>query len=825
MDDLQDLNHKPAEVSASLVQSWLLFGLLADLTGTPTDRQSVLHHNAHRPRILLRIPLNAAISDRPELGDSMASKPEQSSLRAVSLKIRDVVQIGIDNVKRIDRLGVAVDHLMPFVLLSVKILLCDLAAMRVGYRGNIYSTPWNGGLNNPSFVPHQSGSRFVSSSTKTLEGLMMDRGWCPSHIHRIGTEYDYSLMHHLSCIDRRTSEKTNHDSCSQKHCDAYNSAPDSYVTSQRLLGCQCSSIASSSEDLNKILESGGIPLISLHEAPHGKFTIRVHETKANSQYTALSHVWSGGLGNVQANSLPLCQLKYLSDCLSSLPKHGETGLNYKQNLMDDSGRVWISPMGLDNLVSADDCKSKIFWMDTLCIPIDPKSSDLRMKAINKMDAVYAHVRRVLVLDLEIQKVRIRDIHPCELLARLAYSSWMGRSWTLQEGAIGGSTYFQCADGAITLEHPGSMSYSHRESSLSLAGRALREARSILQHRPIKIDYSETAIRPSIGHKRVENVLLGVLLHSLHRGRNFRNNDDAKGVGIISESEQLDSFVSIWNDLSKRSTTKAEDIFAIFANLLDFNAGQIIKLPQEERVKSILWSSDRIPFSILYNSGPKSKDGKSFKDRWVPTVPKGSKLNRSPFMIFAEDGRSLRLAVEKPERQLLTQVAELYSLPLYCYLLDGNGGKTYFIKALRSATDTVDFVSHQSICIVIEHFGNAKGKEFKTSPSTIIPRARGACFFITSTEAPTTMTPEIRVHRSNDLSDASAHDKTSLSTVYDCPVRVWEVIDTKRVPESEVRESADRERPINYPVFQCKSLDPNNELHLETGICERLYPVT
>ena len=49
-----------------------------------------------------------------------------------------------------------------------------------------------------------------------------------------------------------------------------------------------------------------------------------------------------------------------------------------------------------------------------------------MKAINSMDAVYAHARDVLVFDSEIQRLSITETHPCELLVRLAYSiGWVG----------------------------------------------------------------------------------------------------------------------------------------------------------------------------------------------------------------------------------------------------------------------------------------------------------------------------------------------------------------------------------------------------------------
>ena len=815
-NELRDLDHRPAEVSASFVQSWLFFGLLADLTGTVVDRQSVLHSSAHhfgcgrRPASHLHDPYH------PELGIRTSANLKNSEKRKLSRKIRANVQIGVDNVQRIDQLNVANEHPMPLILLSVKMLLCDFAAMRVGRLG-VYSAPWDIEQWGPLLLPYQPDSSFISSSAKVLQSMMISKGWCPSQIHRVGSTCDYSMMHYLSNIDRRIPEKMAHISCSSNHCQAYNSDPDTYVTSHTFFDCQCSFIAAPTEQLNKIISSGGVPLISLHEGTHGKLTIRVHTSKAKSQYTAISHVWSGGLGNVHANALPLCQLRYLNHCLSNLPKDGERGLNYKKNayVRDLSGKVWISPLGLDNLVSTRNSKPRIFWMDTLCIPVDQKSTDLRMKAINKMDAVYAHAREVLVLDSEAQKVSISETHPSELLARLAYSSWMGRSWTLQEGAIGRATYFQCADGAMTLER--SRSCYFQQSPFSLVVFACRGAHSVIRHRTTKINYSEAAIAQTVGHERLENVMLKTLLNSLHRGRDTRMSGDSDLVGLVPEDVQLDSFVSVWNELINRSTTKPEDIFAIFGNLLDFNAGQIIKLPQNERMKAILWSSSVIPFSLLYNTGPRLKEGESHRDRWVPTVPKGSTLTNRPSMKFADDGCSFCLSTLENEDPPLAVTAQIGSLPLYCYLLDTKSEKTYFIKAVRSENDALVSVTHQAICIVIEPFVETKRGLVDQSSSKATKKTRGACLFVTSKSLTPRKLATLPLNQTGPSeTDAHTHRTTHLSTVYDCPLRIWEVNNTESTPESESSAFESQGRPISCPTIECEVLEPNYELHLETG---------
>ena len=815
---LDELNYRPTESSASFVQSWLFFGLLADLTGTLVNRDHILHPGPPQHTPKFHTLVDPPTLQHNELGLLMTSSSEESNLKSLSKKLRVTVRVGVYNVGRIDRLVVAERHPMPLVLLAVKILLCDLAAMRVG-RSGLYSLPWDNGLEESRLVPyHTSASGLVSSSVKILEGLMKDKGWCPSQILRIGSTCDYSMMHYLSSIDRRSSEKIIHDACSSKNCQAYNSEPDSYVTSHTARDCQCSFIAAPTEQIIGVIKSGGVPLISLHKASHGNIEIRVRASKANSNYTAISHVWSGGLGNVQENALPLCQLEYLDRCVSKMSRNGERGLNYRKNAFykDLAGKVRISPLGLDNLESSRSRDPKLFWIDTLCIPVDPKSSDLRMKAINKMDAVYAHAREVLVLDSEIQRLSIKETHPCELLARLAYSSWMGRSWTLQEGAIGRATYFQCADGALTLQR--SRSDILQQSLFSMAFLGFREVRSVIRHRTTEINISESAISQCVGHDRVENVSLKMLLNSLHRGRNKTIVSSMSMVGLVPENQQLLSFVGIWNELIHRSTTKPEDMFAIFANLLDFNAGQIINLPQEKRMQAILWSSGKIPFSLLFNTGPRFNDGENHRDRWVPAVPKGSKLTQSPSLEFAEDGRSFCLSDMNAESQLLTVIAQADSLPLYSYLLDTEKGKTYFVKAIRSVEDTVNTLTHEGICIVMDPLPPAQRKHIDLNGIRIGPSARGACLFVMSRSCLSRTTPGVSAQHPVPPLWTHTQGKNVLSTVYDCPVRIWEVKDTGFIPRSEMRELHTHGGSSNCPIIQCAILTPGYEMHLETGIC-------
>ena len=291
------------------------------------------------------------------------------------------------------------------------------------------------------------------------------------------------------------------------------------------------------------------------------------------------------------------------------------------------------------------------------------------------------------------------------------------------------------------------------------------------------------------------------------------------VGHVPENQLLLSFVGIWNELTHRSTTKPEDIFAIFANLLDFNAGQIINLPPEKRMKAILWSAEKIPLSLLFNTGPRFDDGESHRDRWVPAKPTGSELTQNASLKFAEDGRSLCLTDMDVDSPLLTVIAQAHSLPLYSYLLDTGSGKTYFVKAFRSVDDTMDIITQQGICIVMDSSPPAQSNQIDLDGMQIGPSTRGACLFVMSRNYLSSTTPGVSTQPPTPPLPTHTQEKNVLSTIYDCPVRIWEVKDTACIPKSEVRELHIHGGPSSCPIIQCAILTPGYEMHLETGNCD------
>ena len=89
------------------------------------------------------------------------------------------------------------------------------------------------------------------------------------------------------------------------------------------------------------------------------------------------------------NGLYQCQLEWLATLVSRVPR------DFRQNIFR-----WEEPQN-PNLP-----KEQLFWLDTLCVPMDEEHIDVRQQAIDQMDLVYAGASKVLVLDSELRQIDV-----------------------------------------------------------------------------------------------------------------------------------------------------------------------------------------------------------------------------------------------------------------------------------------------------------------------------------------------------------------------------------------------------------------------------------
>ncbi|KAL8733740.1 MAG: hypothetical protein Q9166_001933 [cf. Caloplaca sp. 2 TL-2023] len=260
---------------------------------------------------------------------------------------------------------------------------------------------------------------FVDIGQSILD-LMKARGWCPYDLKRLEMQIEtVSLFYYYSCLDAPRSSK-DHSGCSDEQCLAMTTDPSKYKPSHHLEGCSCPLLYADQEEMARILRQGSIPLIaivvdSVTLAPK----INVQDISQAQDFVAISHVWAEGAGNVQDNALQSCLLTKISELVKKLPWDAEQ-------------------------------KDFAFWIDTICVPVRPP--ELYTLALNQMRIPYERATHVLVLDSHLRSIDSTQLSSTEVFAQVSCSSWMRRLWTLQEGRLARTVWFQFANGAVNVKN-------------------------------------------------------------------------------------------------------------------------------------------------------------------------------------------------------------------------------------------------------------------------------------------------------------------------------------------------------------------------------------
>ncbi len=349
-------------------------------------------------------------------------------------------------------------------------------------------------------------------------------------------------------------------------------------------GSSCRPITSDDYIVKQCIVEDKIPLISCMKDENGRMKIETTKGSLCSDYTAISHVWAGGLGNELENSLPECQLKYLMSIVEELPQTQMRLFNAKHAFIPTwwSGAEKISQYGTI-LTSRWSRHRSLFWIDTLCILVtrsQPNEAELGMdyksRAIASMAQLYAGARSVLVLDPELQHVPTALVQDNSkfLVALIKSSAWMGRSWTLQEGALAENLFFRFKDRSLLLGD-----VSPRDIGLPTVRMLDYDPENIKQYPDLKFWL------PS-------------------------------------------KFSDVWNGLINRSTAKPKDVPAIFAAMINLSADEILEIGRERsdstaenfelikelQMKAIIRAQARIPLAIFYQYGF-TRNG-----TWSPKLP-------------------------------------------------------------------------------------------------------------------------------------------------------------------------------------------------------------
>ena len=581
-------------------QNWLFFGLLHEILGLEYHKESFLRQNPHADGLIVdttTLPeclANWTRSIQRLQRSGTATEGFESDKFFDDL---DVIFVEVDcQCERVDRLYWE----SRWITLSVKILLQSVqqAASNVDYR-----------LASKMYLGRVPPARIslLNTSSKT---------WCSGQATRLCARFSVIMYNYLAALPRHVVN-LDHEQCSLDKCIANNVDFATYNTRHVSNRCQCRFSGPDITKVSELISEGSVPLVALAFNLDGSPHFEIIKAEPGIEYTAISHVWVGGLGNFSANELPQCQLERLSNLIKQLNatqvgnlfpglRSFTKSIPPLSRLLFFRRQVYRPPFkrpersssyfhgGFSSLLKRHrnrQSQRAIFWMDTLLIPVGEANASLRNKAIQSMALIYARAKNVLVLDAELQNISLQGIPLEQASAHVLSSSWMTRCWTLQEACLSGNWVVQFKDGIFDPYVAKERAYSVRQK----------------------------ATKTSTWNDEVEIIQESISWY-----------DEMPGLRLLSvfsksQYSELTNFVNTWNHLMERSTSKAEDLHVIFANMLDLPVSEILKLSYNQRMKAILSSQSLLPLALLYTSGIKIDD---IRNRWVPLNIGGSYMIES-----------------------------------------------------------------------------------------------------------------------------------------------------------------------------------------------------
>ena len=400
----------------AVLQTWTYFGLINTATRRAWPTNTFMRTGPSGEEFLTSEPLTQILQDWID-GEHAKTYPQQVEY--------------VEHMSEILRLIASVYNTMhlrsptfldPALILSVELCIEYIVRAIV-----IATTPAERSGPEIPAVKHEA----ILRSEDLLCQQMRKLNWCESEIHMLVEFCSKSEMAFASLLNPPGPNK-NHSLCTREKCVAYQITDSkSYVTLHADSACNCEFVFASQDRLGEILlrGTGSIPLVgtkSPRRDTDGKLYVDLLDSRSSSvngtNYVAISHVWSDGLGNNKSNSIPFCQFKRLSNLVCSL---------YAKD---------------DNINTNNNTTA--LWLDTLCFPLNPPAA--YDEALIRMRQSYEEADRVLVLDKYLLAQPCADMAPEEVAIRVMCMPWNKRLWTLQEGVLARSLAFQFSDTFVDL---------------------------------------------------------------------------------------------------------------------------------------------------------------------------------------------------------------------------------------------------------------------------------------------------------------------------------------------------------------------------------------
>lgn len=404
--------------------------------------------------------------------------------------------------------------------------------------------------------------------------------WCPSEITMLTEHFSPCAFHYISEL-ARTQAGLDHSRCTSRLCHARQIDTAVYETLHTTSGCSCSHVVAPLDQVASILRKRQIPLLTIVSNDTNKTPLLLVEPYTGKQtYVALSHIWSDGLGNLDHNSLPQCQIQRLKGLLQEL-----CSMSSAWQLIN-SGKSERLYRRLRN-------HSVAFWLDTLCVPTPHHYPEERPIALELMKDTYEKSYQVLVLDKELESCdRNSRIESC---VRVSTSGWMRRLWTLQEGVLGRRLYAKFRDGFVALDNRENRSVPMRKSAddmkvvLQKTVALSAEAESVLMK--MRFPRKSFADKP-------EPELFGVVRkYSFDPGKLARIESSVHAVAVFEAFK-----ASVY-----RSTSKEDDEFLCMASLLGWDVAGLRSIPPNNRMYYLMSKQRNLPEALIFLAGTRMKE--------------------------------------------------------------------------------------------------------------------------------------------------------------------------------------------------------------------------
>ena len=609
-------------VLESFLQSWLFFGLLCELhtaVGLTFDQESFISEDTSvtvvcsgqkigKIKRLNTEPLHDLFVTWYDLSQELEHEDVEQLCRPINGSLSILYQISYrlttksqnyvddDLLLSFMSLGQSTEHALQWIA-QTSLLGRQVPRGRstvVQQRQND-ATPW---------LPEPRGW----DAPNRLFTKLICNGWCPNEVETLRKNFQVNEVVYASQL-RRVGDRGKHRVCTPALCGAANIDDATYRTQHHPGFCErdtCTEVRIDYARICEIIEADSTPLIQAR-ADDATISFRVapdtieqgEAAGAKVPYVAVSHVWAHGLGNNKRNALPSCQMKALYRYTSSIPD------------------FW------------DGKNISVFWIDTLCVPV--QHDHLRKRAIAGMSRVYREAKHVLVLDEALMRTSLlrndndsldgdmvkpgqmvvshgQLIHQKELTFVIMFSDWWRRLWTLQEGLLNTSVHLLIGEGIICLQDVVMASGEDHVSN--------------------RADMSSDALK--------------WCLHNLiDRKWEFNH---------ISHRRKVLSL------LFNRTTSHASDEPACLATLMGLDVAKILEAPRETRMEQFYMELNKVPAALLFVPGARlQKPG----FRWAPSTFLGSQGPGSRFVFtllqdrydYEAKATAEGLEVESPSFQL------------------------------------------------------------------------------------------------------------------------------------------------------------------------------